>query len=152
MARRGLELHFWGFYHGALLVTHRYFQQGLERLFAASTPWGKSFSFGVRLFVFFHLTCYGWLLFRASSVQQVAGMTASLFRPWRVYDETLLLPVLLFGGLLMTVEALLYATDRMDFLDFGWIPAEVRVACYSVIIYLCLFRGGEAQSFIYFQF
>ncbi|MBI1353764.1 MAG: MBOAT family protein [Acidobacteria bacterium] len=142
----------WGFYHGTLLVTHRYFRAPLDRIFSASTPWGRAVSFSIRLFVFFHLTCYGWLLFRATSLEQVLGMTASLFRPWQGYDENLLLPVLFFGGLLMAIETVLYATDRMDFLDFRWVPAEARVVCYSVIVYLCLFRGGEAQSFIYFQF
>jgi len=142
----------WGFYHGSLLAIHRYFRQPLDRIFTAQTPWGRAFSYGLRLVIFFHFTCYGWLLFRASSLEQVIGMTASLFQPWQVYDETMLAPVLFFGGLLMAIETLLYVTDRADFLNFGWVPAELRVVCYSVIAYLCLFRGGEQQSFIYFQF
>lgn len=142
----------WGFYHGSLLAIHRYFQAPVDRVFASSTPWGHALSYGVRLFVFFHLTCYGWLLFRATSLQQVIGMTASLFQPWHVYDESLVTPVLFFGGLLMAIETLLFVTNRADFLNFNWIPAEARVVCYSLIVYLCLFRGGEQQSFIYFQF
>lgn len=142
----------WGFYHGSLLAIHRFFKDPLDRLFATSTPWGHALSYGVRLVIFFHLTCYGWLLFRAGSLQQVIGMTASLFQPWQVYDEELLLPVLFFGGLLMAIETLLFLTNRADFLNFRWIPAEARVVCYSLIVYLCLFRGGEQQSFIYFQF
>jgi hypothetical protein len=34
----------------------------------------------------------------------------------------------------------------------SWIPMPVRFVGYAVILYLTLFRGAEAQGFIYTQF
>ena len=142
----------WGFYHGSLLVIHRLLEPTLDRVFAAKTAAGRAASYLIRVVVMFHLTCYGWLLFRAASFDQIVQMTRSLFEPWRVFDERLLFQVLVVGGILMAIETVLYVTDKTDFLDYRWVPAEARAVCYSLFVYLCLFRGGTPQSFIYFQF
>jgi hypothetical protein len=45
-----------------------------------------------------------------------------------------------------------FASGKLEFLSFRWIPAELKVVVYAAMAYFVLFRGGAAQSFIYFQF
>jgi alginate O-acetyltransferase complex protein AlgI len=143
---------FWGFYHGLLLIAHRVAEPALDRIFAWPGAAGRALSYLVRVTVMFHLTCYGWLLFRATSLEQVIGMTRAVADPWTGYDPALLWQLAPFVVPLVVVEALQYGSGRLDFLSFRWVPAELRVACYSVFSYFVLFRGGQPQSFIYFQF
>jgi hypothetical protein len=60
--------------------------------------------------------------------------------------------IALFSSPLALVQLIQYTPGKLEFLSFRWIPAELRVAAYSVITYFVLFRGGLLQSFIYFQF
>jgi len=140
----------WGFYHGLLLVVHRLLEPAW-RIFDWPGVWGRRISFLLRMILFFQLTCYGWLLFRARSFAQIFGMTASLFRPWQV-DWTLAQQLLPYALPLIVVQVFQYLTGKLHFLDWPHLPAEVRVVVYSVFLYCVLFRGGMPQSFIYFQF
>jgi hypothetical protein len=112
---------------------------------------GQALSVALVVVVFFHFTCYGWLLFRAASFAQIAAMTASFFGPWQV-DWDLARQIALFSSPLVVVQLIQFASGKLEFLSFRWIPAEARVAAYSVMSYFVLFRGGAPQSFIYFQF
>jgi len=141
----------WGFYHGALLIVHRYLKPFLDKVFAWPGRIGQALSFAFVVVVFFHFTCYGWLLFRAASFAQIASMTASFFGPWRV-DWSLARQIALFSSPLAVVQLIQFASGKLEFLSFRWIPAEARVAVYAAMSYFVLFRGGAPQSFIYFQF
>ncbi len=132
----------WGFYHGSLLILHRRFRSAFDN-FPLPRP--------LLILVFFQFTCYGWLLFRATSLQQVAGMTASFFHPWHV-DWSLAAPIAAYTLPLLVIELIQYNSGRLDFLSFRWIPAELRVVAYATMAYFVVFRGGAPQSFIYFQF
>jgi D-alanyl-lipoteichoic acid acyltransferase DltB (MBOAT superfamily) len=142
----------WGFYHGLLLIGHRLLTPVLDKIFTAATPVGRSISLAVRIAVMFHLTCYGWLLFRAQSFAQIRDMTISLFQPFEAVDPSLALRILLISTPLILVQLVQYLSNKLHFLEFPWIPAEAKVICYSVFTYFVLFRGGEQQAFIYFQF
>jgi alginate O-acetyltransferase complex protein AlgI len=141
----------WGFYHGSLLVLHRYLKPALGKVFDWPGRIGRALAFTFLLVVFFHFTCYGWLLFRASSFAQIASMTASFFGPWQV-DWTIAKEILLFSAPLLLVQAFQFASGKLEFLSFRWVSAELRVAAYAAMFYFVAFRGGTAQSFIYFQF
>jgi hypothetical protein len=142
----------WGFYQGALLVVHRFFKPTLDLMLDAKTRFWQVVSFTFRLFIFFHLTCYGWLLFRAESFHQIAVMTRSLRHPLEGYDPELALRILLIASPLIVVQLVQHLTKRLEFLNFRWIPAEARAVVYAVFVYLVVFRGGQPQAFIYFQF
>src|SRR5260221_10054082 len=71
----------WGFYHGLLLVAHRIAAPRLDRLFDWPGKTGAALSYAVRLALMFHVTCYGWLLFRATSLGQVIGLSRALAHP-----------------------------------------------------------------------
>ena len=141
----------WGFYHGSLLIVHRTVAPALDRVFNWPGRVGRALSFALLVVVFFHFTCYGWLLFRAASFAQIAAMTASFFGPWNV-DWQVAREIALYASPLVLVQVIQRISGKLDFFSFRWIPAEVRVAAYSAMTYFVLFRGGIQQSFIYFQF
>jgi D-alanyl-lipoteichoic acid acyltransferase DltB (MBOAT superfamily) len=142
----------WGFYQGGLLVVHRLSEPFLDRVFKAETAWGRGVSFAVRVLFMFQVTCYGWLLFRATSMSQIVGMTRSLLvGPW-TWDAALFSEVLLFAFPLIAIQTVQYCSGNLYFLRFRWVPAELRAACYAALAYLAVFRAAKPQSFIYFQF
>jgi alginate O-acetyltransferase complex protein AlgI len=142
----------WGFYQGALLVIHRIVKPYTDPLFEPKNPIVKRLLWAVSVIVFFQFTCYGWLLFRATSFAQIANMTGSLLTPWQGFPVDSALKVLLYASPLILVQLIQYFTKKLEFLNFEWIPAEAKVALYAAFAYLVLFRGGQPQAFIYFQF
>ena len=95
----------------------------------------------------FHLTCYGWLIFRARSAGQVGDLTARLFAsfgPAAVDAQRLLVPLVLYVTPLLLVHALEAQYD--DLLVVPKLPPLVR---YSIYVLFGNFGGSE---FIYFQF
>src|SRR4051812_2148071 len=67
----------WGVYHGLLLIGYR---AGTRvRWFDAWVNGPGALARATSWLVMFHLTCYGWLIFRARSARQLGTLTASLF-------------------------------------------------------------------------
>jgi len=132
----------WGLYHGLLVVLFRALGPRLE----------NRVPYWIRAAVFFHLTCYGWLIFRATSLNQLAAMTGALFHPFGQIDLSLASGLILFIAPLIVVQTIQWLAKRMDFLSFRWAGLEARTICYATLLYLTLFRGGQPRSFIYFQF
>ena len=58
----------WGFYQGILLVGHRVLQPLLNRINPTDGIDGACWKL-VRVVTTFHMVCFGWLIFRASSVR-----------------------------------------------------------------------------------
>ncbi|HMD55146.1 MAG TPA: MBOAT family O-acyltransferase, partial [Phycisphaerae bacterium] len=71
----------WGAYHGGLLVVHRSFTPILSGLRLCTSAMLRRLWLSFRILVMFIFTCYGWLLFRATSFHEIVSMTASLARP-----------------------------------------------------------------------
>jgi alginate O-acetyltransferase complex protein AlgI len=142
----------WGAYQGGLLVIHRATKPLLGWMFDAKTAFGRGLSFAVRVSCMFILTCYGWLLFRAQSFQQIEAMTASLAHPSTGLDLGQVQLVLALTVPLIAIQTYQYFSGKLNFLEHPWMVAEARVAVYAGLSYFILFRAAQAQSFIYFQF
>ena len=108
------------------------------------------------ILVFFHLTCLGWLLFRAGSLpknlnqlETVRAYAAALFS-FRLDHglNPLLWPVLLLGGLAMFFQWRHEAMDRFAHWPRVWQVFGV-LAALSSLLALGVFEGAQ---FIYFQF
>jgi len=136
----------WGVYQGVLLIAYRPF----ERSLASLTGWSRA----VAWFVMFHLTCYGWLIFRAPSFHQLGTLSASLlfhFSPASLDIDGLLVPLLLYTVPLLLVHAWEARAD--DVLVVPRMPAAVRYTVYAATMYLIfLFGNFGGSDFIYFQF
>lgn len=145
----------WGFYQGTLLCIYR--ALGIRE--SKST---KPNAFNLKQFVpaaaatliFFALMCYGWLLFRATSFEQIATFTKILFTDFGNFSLTMPRPTLsgIIGLLVLLVyECLEYSAGTAHF--YYRIPSVLRGAFYAVLTTLILMGASNAASqFIYFQF
>jgi alginate O-acetyltransferase complex protein AlgI len=142
----------WGFFHGSLLVLHRLVSPSLNavgKFFGDSghVPW-----LCIRIAAMFIFTCYGWLLFRATSFVQIRDMTFALRSPFENLPIEALKSVLILCAPLFLVQILQFNTNRLEFLREPWLPTWVKVVIYAALIYSVLFLGATPQSFVYFQF
>lgn len=142
----------WGLYHGLLLVAHKQAEPIAGVMFRASTPTGRRISRAVRVALMFQFTCYGWLLFRADSLHQIAVMTRALVHPLTGSDTELTLRLAGFALPLVAVQVWKRVRSRMRIPGPRWMMPEIRVVAYALAVYLILFVGGEPKSFLYFQF
>jgi D-alanyl-lipoteichoic acid acyltransferase DltB (MBOAT superfamily) len=142
----------WGFYHGFLLVAYRALEPAVSRAWISRSRSLNKVLDVLCVILFFHLTCYGWLIFRAKSIAQLTNMTIALFHPLRNMDLELASRVAWLAAPLVLIQIVQSLGRRADFLGFRWVTLEVRAACYAVLLYLAIFRGGSPKSFIYFQF
>ena len=142
----------WGAYQGILLVLYR----AADRfpLFHRWTAGSSALASITSWFVMFHLTCYGWLIFRARSVQHIVDLTAAVltsFEPAAINVTGLLVPLLLYSTPLVLVHALEAWKD--DLLIVPRLAPVVRYSIYAATFYLMMLFGNFGGSeFIYFQF
>jgi D-alanyl-lipoteichoic acid acyltransferase DltB (MBOAT superfamily) len=137
----------WGLYQGLLLIAYRPFEGAFAALHgraARCAAW----------FVMFHLTCYGWLIFRAVSLRQLLSLSRNLllaFHPRSIDVGGLLVPLLLFVVPLLAVHAVEARAD--DLLAVPRLRLPVRYTIYAATLYLIfLFGNFGGADFIYFQF
>jgi D-alanyl-lipoteichoic acid acyltransferase DltB (MBOAT superfamily) len=142
----------WGVYHGALLIGFRAAERSRaihawltgDGALARITSWA----------VMFHLTCFGWLIFRARSARQLGELTASLasaFSPRSINVEGILVPLLMYTTPLVLVHACEAWYD--DLLVVPRLPVGVRYCVYAATFYLTMLFGNfGGAEFIYFQF
>jgi D-alanyl-lipoteichoic acid acyltransferase DltB (MBOAT superfamily) len=69
----------WGIYQGVLLIVHRFFQPYMKKIFQAKNSFLESFGLWTRIVIMFMFANFGWLIFRAQSVEQIKNMFHSLF-------------------------------------------------------------------------
>jgi alginate O-acetyltransferase complex protein AlgI len=142
----------WGFYHGSLLIGHRLAEPYLDRVTRRAqgvleTPW-----FLVRLFVMFHLTCYGWLLFRAQSFAQISQMTDALLTPLASFPVETFKTVAILSAPVIVVQIIQYRTGMLEFLRHPKLPRVAAAVACTLFLYCTVFRGSAPQEFVYFQF
>jgi D-alanyl-lipoteichoic acid acyltransferase DltB (MBOAT superfamily) len=137
----------WGLFHGLLLCFYR----AMSRRGASLQNWLLRTA---AVILMFHLTCIGWLLFRADTLDAAGRMLACLFVNWRMAAPgaaAILTLVAFYAGPLflweswLGGEAVLGLWLRRSF--FG----QVVVLTYLVVM-LLLFRTENPCEFIYFQF
>ncbi len=143
----------WGIYHGAVLCVYRWFGWGSEvegPVQSVSAALKKL----VAIAFFFALTYYGWLLFRAVSIEQIGYFTETLLTGWGEGDLSMKRPALaaLSGlPLLVVYEIAEYWRGSVHF--YFEMPRPIRGALYAaMIVVLLMGTSNEPAQFIYFQF
>jgi D-alanyl-lipoteichoic acid acyltransferase DltB (MBOAT superfamily) len=139
----------WGAYQGLLLVVHR-------AAVGARTepPPGGLLHRLPRMAFFMIFVCYGWLLFRATSLEQILHFTGILFTG--PFDATLHMrtpttSALLAVPVLIALEAAQFTTRSLEY--HRRLAPALRGGLYAVLAVLFLLgTSNEAQQFIYFQF
>jgi alginate O-acetyltransferase complex protein AlgI len=142
----------WGFYHGVLLALYRVASPYFARAQAFFKLDGNPAWTALKIGLMFTLTCYGWLLFRAKSLQQISEMTAGLVQPITGMNWTHLGTILSLALPLIAVQ--IVQQQKNEPIIFRWIgvPTVAKVIFYSTCLYGILFLGGDPKTFVYFQF
>ena len=138
---------FWGFYHGFLLVAYRLMAAdsgGEHRQSRVGTI--------ASILMMFHLTCLGWLLFRAASLVQAFDLLRTIVSGFGPGHPTVVLLTQLFGYLAILLLVQFVQWVKGDLLVLDRTPIAVRGVAYGVLFYLTVLHGGMSNSFIYFQF
>jgi alginate O-acetyltransferase complex protein AlgI len=142
----------WGFFHGMLLIVYRWAQQidVVRRWLLGTAPVARVLGWALM----FHLTCLGWLIFRARSGRQLGGLLSSLvfnFAPSSADVQGVLAPLVLYTTPLLLVHAC--EAYFNDVLVVRRLPIGVRYSVYAATFYLMMLFGNFGGSdFIYFQF
>jgi D-alanyl-lipoteichoic acid acyltransferase DltB (MBOAT superfamily) len=141
----------WGWYQGVLLVGHRLLEPWLVRVVRPSDLVDRACWKAVRIVATFHLVCFGWLIFRATSVAQVAGMARAIIERPSIPAASYLVPVTLLILPLLLVQIVQYLSKDLDIvLRTPWYVRSVfYTACFYAFVLAGEFGGGQ---FIYFQF
>ncbi len=140
----------WGFYHGLLLVLHRGASPWLERIRPDDAVEAACWR-GLRIIVTFHLVCLGWLVFRAESMEQAAGMLSAIVLRPAVPLAAYLVPAALLIIPLCAVQLVQYTTRDLNVI--ARTPWYVRSVFYTACFYAIVLAGQfGGRQFIYFQF
>lgn len=138
----------WGAYQGLLLAVHRAVVGSAPKAFTGSV-WQRI----PRTLLFFGFVCYGWLLFRASSLQQIVDMTSTLVSSFDLHlsMKKPTLSALLGLPLLLCFEVLQFSAPRRDWLHQVW-PSVRGLLVAALLVLIVMGTSNESQQFIYFQF
>ncbi len=143
----------WGVYQGLALVTARSLMRWADARGISVAP-GLNWRRAALVVLMFHVTCFGWLIFRAESAAHIGSLTRRVVTDLVPSMHTLpasLAPVLLIVAPLMIVHAY-QARHESESAPLGLVP-PIRYALYAGVFYLVLLFGSfEGAQFIYFQF
>jgi D-alanyl-lipoteichoic acid acyltransferase DltB (MBOAT superfamily) len=137
----------WGGYHGLLLcLAHALGLGGKEdrpRLLAR----------GLRILAMFGFTLFGWLVFRAQSMEQLTGMCRSIALDFRWDAETWAYAVPTFTMLGLLIAYHLWQEATGDMLILLKANPWLRRGVYAfLLVVIAAFLQGKPSPFIYFQF
>lgn len=145
----------WGAFQGGLLALHRQLF-GIERKSPKRQGMRQLLRHIFMVVLFFQITCYGWMLFRAGSLEQIIQMTGSLFtlNPAdfaQLGFISLSVPALV-GLLLLFAHDLTVETTGDSRFYKHW-RRPLRAGLYAVMIYALAFGATVIPGgFIYSQF
>lgn len=109
--------------------------------------------YGLRVLLMFHLTCLGWLLFRADGFGTAPAMLQRIVTDpiptSGVIPQVVLM--LFYCGPLFLLEVGLEGEERVDRLTAS-APYRLVIAYAYVLILMLVFHASQASEFIYFQF
>ncbi len=135
---------YWGAFHGILLAVYL----PLIKTLSCLPSW-------LRKLIFFHLICFGWMLFKAHNPAQFNGLLYNIFfnfqSPFQPQSMILIKQVLFYSAVPVFYQYLQYRkTAEMPIAE---LPLIGRSVVYVVLFYMIVIFGfNEAQSFIYFKF
>lgn len=147
----------WGVYQGGLLSLHRALAGRHRRTGEGKRRGCAAWAWrGLAIVIFFQVVCYGWLLFRAQSFDQIQDFTLRLTGLGGAIPEGLSMPppplaAMLAMGFVLVWDMLIERSGDVRFYA-AW-PLPVRAALYAGMVYLLAFGATtQTSSFIYFQF
>jgi D-alanyl-lipoteichoic acid acyltransferase DltB (MBOAT superfamily) len=148
---------FWGVYHAVLQILSNL---GLPfvRRFSDSIGMDPKLKKGIGIVITFHLVCFGWIIFRANSIRDLAYIVRNVFHDVTNLSAVLvpldskeLLLAFLAIGLLLLIELAQGSKRCVDMFERR--PVLVRYPLYCMLVAgLLLFGVFKEEPFLYFQF
>lgn len=146
----------WGALHGISLAIHKFVMGrfgSFRQLGSEMKPWRRVLG----VFITFHIVCFGWILFRANSMQAVGEMLTQIFTSF--HPEVFLQFVTGYKAvftLMVTGYLLHFMPKRAENLLQGIVtrsPLVVQALMLIIAVFVVVqFRSAGVQPFIYFQF
>lgn len=145
----------WGAYFGALVIIYRLLKPVLAKIPPSGSFFMRKALFAIRVVFFFHIVCFGWLIFRAHSLEQVLQMSRGLFFNFHISRycgfNMDMRKFIFFTGLLFVMQ--IFQFRKNDLMAIRSCPCLVRALFYLITVYsMIIFGVNYAQNFIYFQF
>lgn len=148
---------FWGFLHGALLITHRLLNAGLSAIGVVQGGFADRALSWLGWPVTFIAMHFTWVFFRASTFADAWTVCAAMLG---LADPVAVTPVRLYEivGVLATVALVLIEPRVVAFferrgVEWWWrVPFPLRGATYASLVLAVVVFGGPTQKFIYFDF
>lgn len=146
----------WGFYQGALLCGHRMLEPAIAKLRPREDSRLGGLWHAASIVFFFHLTCLGWLIFRAESVGQVGKFLGAIFGEFSGpapgwMNFTYLASLAASGAFLFVVQLAQYRTRDLNVVYR--LPVPIRAVFYAgCFLAIVIFGRIHGNAFIYFQF
>jgi len=140
----------WGVYHGAILCIYRFIDETRH-----VTNRVESFIGGLgKGILFFILTCYGWLLFRAHSMSAILKLTTNLFTGFGDFTINVAkpMPAALLGIPLLIIYEIFTYRFKSDKFYQRLSPSLQGFLYASIILVLVLGLRNAPAQFIYFNF
>ncbi len=143
----------WGMYQAALLILYRLAEPFTEKLPEPKSILSQRIIRTIQIIFFFHLTCLGWLIFRARSLAQIWSML-----------HTMVCNFTINAGMKLDFGYLLFFTWLLVFVEvFEHVGKETEIRLninaffkslfYVVCFYLLVIYGDtDGADFIYFKF
>ncbi|MFH0812247.1 MAG: MBOAT family O-acyltransferase [Pseudomonadota bacterium] len=145
----------WGAYHGVLLIMHRLLTPLFDKVSLTKSASIKQLWFLIKVIVFFHLICLGWLLFRAHSITQVGYLLQGLLFNFDVGFSPALggyvIKLIFFTWVLILIQCA--QVIKKEPLVIPTSNFLIKAVFYAVCYYLIIVYGVTGgEEFIYFQF
>ncbi len=143
----------WGAYHGILLIIYKALGPFLKIVPIPENRFWKKAWFLARVAFFFHLTCLGWLIFRARSLKQLNDMLTSLLFNFRsVFGlGNIGIKLIFFVWILLVIQV--YQFAKNDLSAVLRLNPVMRAFFYYICVLLIIVYGVQGgKQFIYFQF
>lgn len=146
----------WGALHGIALAVHKFVMghfSSFKALGCEMKPWRRVLG----VLITFHVVCFGWILFRATSMKAVGEMLRQIFTNF--HPEVFMQFVLGYKGVfaLMVIGYVLhFMPKRSEDALRGVVtrsPLLIQAAILAIAIFIVVqFKSAGVQPFIYFQF
>jgi len=145
----------WGAYHGILLIVYRILNPIMRKLDSLRGLILRNFVSGVKVIIFFHLVCMGWLLFRAESLTQAYNMLLGIFynfnwneNPQLATRVNFLIKHIWFLLIMDVIGFKMRSQKAISFFP-GWLQVLI---CLGLYLSITFHWGTSDFEFIYFQF
>jgi len=146
----------WGGLHGVSLVVHKFMMShfsSFKQVGAAMSPWRRI----IGVIFTFHIVCFGWILFRATSMHTVGDILSQIFTNFHPeifiqfvtgYKTVCILMVL---GYLLHFMPKTAVNTMQNLVTRSPLLIQALMLALSIWI-VAQFKSAGVQPFIYFQF